>query len=188
MAYGEAVLKKRAEEIDRDYPELDALIENMFETMDQADGVGLAAPQIGRSIRVIVVDGSPFAEDDSLDKEERKYLKTFRKAFINPVLIEESGEKWGFEEGCLSIPGVHEKVFRPENVHIRYFDVQWQEHEETLSGRAARIFQHEYDHLEGVVFTDRLSPLTRRMIQKRLNNISQGQINTSYSMRFPHRK
>ena len=121
MAYGEPVLKKRAEEIDKDYPELDAFIDDMFETMDAADGVGLAAPQVGRSVRVIVVDGSPFAQDEELPKEERDFLAGFRREFINPEKLEEWGDKWGFEEGCLSIPGVHEKVFRPQNIRVRYY-------------------------------------------------------------------
>ena len=188
LAYGEPILKKRAEEIEKEYPELDKLVQDMFETMDSADGVGLAAPQIGRSIRVIVVDGSPFADYEEIPKEERNFLKTFRQEFINPEVLEEWGDKWGFEEGCLSIPGIHEKVFRPESVRVKYFDKQWNEHEVSLSGRAARIFQHEFDHLEGVVFTDHLSPLTKRMIQKRLQNISQGHTNASYPMRFPNRK
>lgn len=188
VGYGDPVLKKRAEDIDRDYPELDRLIDDMFETMDVADGVGLAAPQIGRSIRLVVVDGSPFAEDDSLDAEEREFLKGFRREFINPQVEEQWGDKWGFEEGCLSIPGIHEKVFRPQFVRVSYFDRSWQAHQETFSGRAARVFQHEYDHLEGVVFTDRLSALTRRIIQKRLQNIVQGRVSTGYTMRFAHRK
>ena len=188
VAYGDPVLKKRAEDIAPDYPELDKLIDQMFETMDDADGVGLAAPQIGRSIRVVVVDGSPFAQDDSLPEQEREFLKGFRREFINPHVEEQWGDKWGFEEGCLSIPGIHEKVFRPQYVRVTYFDKSWQQHQETLSGRAARIFQHEYDHLEGVVFTDHLSALTRRIIQKRLQNISQGRVNTAYPMRFPFRK
>lgn len=188
LAYGEPVLKKKAEEIEKDYPELEKLVQDMFETMDAADGVGLAAPQIGRSIRVIVVDGSPFSEDDELPREERDFLAGFRREFINPQVLEEWGDKWAFEEGCLSIPGIHEKVFRPQNIRVRYFDRQWNPHEETLSGRAARIFQHEFDHLEGVVFTDRLSPLTRRIIQKKLQGISQGNVHTAYAMRFPNRK
>lgn len=188
MAYGEPVLKKRAEEIDKDYPELDAFIDDMFETMDAADGVGLAAPQVGRSVRVIVVDGSPFAQDEELPKEERDFLAGFRREFINPEKREEWGDKWGFEEGCLSIPGVHEKVFRPQNIRVRYYDRQWNLHEETLSGRAARIFQHEYDHLEGVVFTDHLSALTKRVIQKRLQRIAHGEVHTEYAMHFPYRK
>ena len=160
----------------------------MFETMDAADGVGLAAPQVGRSVRVIVVDGSPFAQDEELPKEERDFLAGFRREFINPEKLEEWGDKWGFEEGCLSIPGVHEKVFRPQNIRVRYYDRQWNLHEETFSGRAARIFQHEYDHLEGVVFTDRLSALTKRVIQKRLQRIAHGEVHTEYAMHFPYRK
>ncbi len=188
VAYGDPVLKKRAEDISRDYPELEKLIADMFETMESADGVGLAAPQVGLGIRLFVVDAAPFSEDEELPKDEREFLKGFRRAFINPVIEEEWGDPWGFEEGCLSIPGIHEKVFRPESIRIKYMDSQWNECTEELSGLAARVVQHEYDHLEGTVFTDRLSPLSKRMIQKRLQNISQGHANARYPMRFPHRK
>ena len=187
-AYGDPVLKKVTQDITPDYPDLKALIENMFETMYSAEGVGLAAPQVGLNIRMAVVDASPFAEDDSLPKTERDYLKKFKRVFINPIITERWGAPWGFEEGCLSLPGIHEKVFRPESILMTYYDENWEDHTDEFSGLAARVIQHEYDHLDGKVFTDHLSPLTRRMIQKRLSCIAEGRINTRYPMRFARRK
>ena len=171
-AYGDPVLKKVTQDITPEYPGLKALIDNMWETMYSAEGVGLAAPQVGLDIRMAVIDASPFATDDELPKDEREFLKTFKKVFINPHISERWGEPWGMEEGCLSLPGIHEKVFRPDE----------------FTGYAARVIQHEYDHLDGKVFTDHLSPLTRRMIQKRLSSISEGRVKTHYPMRFPRRK
>ncbi|MDX1447049.1 peptide deformylase [Lishizhenia sp.] len=187
VAYGDPVLKKEGEEIDKDYPELDKLIENMWETMYAAHGVGLAAPQIGKSIRLFVVDASPFAEDEDED-ERAKGLKDFKKVFINPIIEEESGEEWAFQEGCLSIPKVREDVYRKETIVITYFDENWEFHEETYSGYAARVIQHEYDHVDGVLFTDHLSPLKKRMITKKLNNISKGEVDIDYRMKFPLKK
>lgn len=187
VAYGDPVLKKEGEEIDKDYPELDKLIANMFETMYAAHGVGLAAPQIGKSIRLFIVDASPFAED--ADEDERaKGLEGFKKVFINPIIEEESGEEWAFQEGCLSIPKIREDVYRKENIVITYFDENWEFHEETYSGYAARVIQHEYDHVDGVLFTDHLSPLKKRMITKKLNNISKGEVDIDYRMKFPLQK
>ena len=179
--YGDPVLRKTAVDITPDYPELPKLIADMFETLTYADGVGLAAPQIGLSIRVVVIDLTELADD-------YPEYKDFKKTYINAHILETSEDKVSMEEGCLSIPGVHEKVFRPQNIRVRYYDRQWNLHEETLSGRAARIFQHEYDHLEGVVFTDRLSALTKRVIQKRLQRIAHGEVHTEYAMHFPYRK
>lgn len=185
VAYGDPVLKKQAKEITEDYPNLDTLIDNMFETMYGAYGVGLAAPQIGLSIRLFIVDASPFAEDDDLSKEEQEQLKDFKRVFINPTILEETGDEWAFNEGCLSIPDVREDVFRQPNIKIQYQDQDFNTHTEELSGLAARVFQHEYDHIEGVLFTDKLSALKKRLIKGKLTNISKGKINVDYRMKFP---
>ena len=185
VAYGDPVLKRMAEEIEEDYPDLKVLIANMYETMYKAEGVGLAAPQIGKSIRLFIVDGSPFAEDENLDSGEREVLKTFKKTFINPRIIEEQGDDWGFEEGCLSIPGIREEVFRKDEVVIEYFTEDWKLVEEVYTGIPARIIQHEYDHVDGVLFTDHLSALKKRFLKKKLTNISLGIVDSSYKMRFP---
>jgi peptide deformylase len=178
IAYGDPVLKKKAEEIDEAYPELKTLISNMFETMYAAKGVGLAAPQVGLSIRLFVVDGSPFAEDDE------PTLLHFKKVFINPIMVEEKGNKWLFNEGCLSIPDVREDVNRHETIVINYLDENFEEHEEEFSGLAARIIQHEYDHIEGKLFTEKLSPLKKAMIKKKLDSIAKGQVRVDYKMKF----
>lgn len=188
VAYGDPVLRKVGEEIDADYPNLKELIANMKETMYNAQGVGLAAPQIGKAIRLFVIDASPFAEDEDLTKEEQNSLKGFNKVFINAQIIEEEGNEWAFNEGCLSIPEVREDVFRPEKVTFEYQDEDFNTHTETLTGLAARVFQHEYDHIEGILFTDKLSSLKKRIIKKKLENISKGKINAGYRMRFPKLK
>lgn len=187
VAYGDPVLKKEAEEIDKNYPELEKLISDMFETMYNAKGVGLAAPQIGKSIRLFVVDGSPFAELEEGEEFDPRAegIENFKKVFINPIIEEESGEKWAFEEGCLSIPKIRENVYRKEKLVITYFDENWNLHEEAYSGYAARIIQHEYDHIDGILFTDHLSSLKRKLLSKRLNNIASGNVNASYKMKFP---
>lgn len=182
VAYGDPVLKKVGEELEVGDPNLPKLVEDMFETMYGAHGVGLAAPQVGKSLRLFVVDASPFAEEGEEDYEE---LKNFKKVFVNPVILEESGEEWAFNEGCLSIPDIHEDVFRHENLRIRYMDENWVEHEEELSGLAARVVQHEYDHIEGVLFVEHLTPLRRRMIKGKLTNITKGKIRVDYRMKFP---
>jgi peptide deformylase len=190
VAYGDPVLKKEAEEIDKDYPDLSNLIANMFETMYEASGVGLAAPQIGLCIRLFVIDGSPFADDEDEEEEDPRAagMEGFKKVFINPIIEDETGEEWGFKEGCLSIPKVREEVFRKEVVKISYYDENWNFHEETFDGYAARIIQHEYDHIEGVLFTDHLSVLKRKMLAKRLQSISRGEVNIDYRMKFPQLK
>jgi len=191
VAYGDPVLKKEGEEIDKNYPDLDKLIEDMFETMYEASGVGLAAPQIGKSIRLFIVDASPFAEPDEEDGEidpMAEGLDGFKKVFINPIIEEESGEEWGFNEGCLSIPKIREEVFRKEKILITYFDENWVLKEESYDGYAARIIQHEYDHIEGILFTDHLSPLKKRLLKKKLQNLSRGEVQVDYRMRFPARK
>jgi peptide deformylase len=178
VAYGDPVLKKVAAEIGPDYPEINALIDDMFETMYHAQGVGLAAPQIGLSIRLFVIDASPFEEDDT-------QLKDFKKVFINAVITEENGEKWAFNEGCLSIPDIREDVSRSEKLTIKYQDENWTWHEESYHGLAARVIQHEYDHIEGKLLTDRLSPLRKAMLKNRLEAISKGLVKVDYKMKFP---
>lgn len=184
IAYGHPVLRKVGQDIDKDYPDLKKLIEDMKETMYNASGVGLAAPQIGKSIRLFVIDASPFAEDKSLSNEEREFLKNFKRVFINAKILKEEGEEWVFAEGCLSIPGINENVFRKSTVTFEYYDEDFKKHKETLTGLAARVFQHEYDHIDGVLFTDKLNTLTKRLISKKLNNISKGKVNADYTMRF----
>ncbi|GAA4319580.1 peptide deformylase [Pontixanthobacter gangjinensis] len=185
VAYGDPVLKKKAKEIDKDYPKLEELINNMWDTMYNAYGVGLAAPQVGLPIRMFMIDPAPFAEDEELSEEEKTELKDLRKVFINPQIIEEEGEEWAFSEGCLSIPEVREDVFRKPDITIEYYDENWEKHTENYSGLAARVIQHEYDHIEGILFTDKLSSLKKRLIKGKLANISKGKINVEYKMRFP---
>lgn len=188
VAYGDPVLRKKTKAVDGDSPELQELIDNMFETMYAASGVGLAAPQIGRSIRLFIVDASPFADDPELSEEDRKELEDFRQVFINPQIDEEAGDDWAFNEGCLSIPAVREDVFRPEEVTISYYDRKFQKHTKTFSGIAARVIQHEYDHIEGVLFTDLITPLKKRLIKSKLKNIQKGKVSVDYRMRFPDSK
>jgi peptide deformylase len=166
---------------------LDVLVANMFETMYNAQGVGLAAPQIGQSIRLFIVDGAPFLEDEEDAKDPRiEGLKDFKKVFVNPIIHDELGEEWGFNEGCLSIPKIREEVYRKEKVVISYYDEHWNFHDKvTFDGYAARIIQHEYDHIQGVLFTDHLSVLKRKLLTKKLGNISKGLIVVDYRMRFP---
>ena len=188
VAYGDPVLKKEGVEIEKNYPGLDKLIEDMFETMYEASGVGLAAPQIGKSIRLFIVDGSPFAEDEE-DEDEKdpkaEGMENFKKVFINPIIEEESGEEWGFNEGCLSIPKIREEVFRKEKILVSYYNEKWELKEEHFEGYSARIIQHEYDHLDGILFTDHLSPLKKRLLTKKLQNISKGILHGDYKMKFP---
>ncbi|MBD98669.1 MAG: peptide deformylase [Verrucomicrobia bacterium] len=177
VAYGDIILKKEAEDIAKEFPFLQELIDNMFETMYNAEGVGLAAPQIGKSIRLFIVDASPFEEDEP-------ELKDFIKVFINPIIVEEKGEEWAFNEGCLSIPGIREDVKRQTHVTVEYYDRDFNLIEETFDGIAARIIQHEYDHIEGILFTDHLSPLKRRLLKNKLNNISRGNVKVPYRMKY----
>ena len=187
VAYGDPVLKKEAIEIDEQFPALKQLIDNMFETMYEASGVGLAAPQIGQSIRLFVVDGSPFAEVDEDEEEDPRAvgMEGFKRVFINPIIEEETGANWVFAEGCLSIPKIREDVSRKEKIRVTYYDENWQFHDEWFDGYKARIIQHEYDHIEGILFTDHLSVLKKRMLTKRLTNISQRDVKVSYKMKFP---
>lgn len=174
--YGTPVLRQPTEEITANYPDLQALIDNMLETMAHANGVGLAAPQIGRSIRLFVLDVSPYAED-------YPELKDFVRVFINPTITERGGEEVPFEEGCLSLPGLSEVVRRPSEITISYTDRNWQPVTEHLTGIPARVAQHEYDHLEDVLFVDRLSPIRKRMLQSRLKNMARGRVKPQYSYR-----
>lgn len=180
VAYGDPVLRKRGKEIAKEEEEgIQELIENMFETMYNAHGVGLAAPQIGKSLRLFVIDGGPLLEEEEKDKEG------FKKVFINPTILEEDGDEWEFEEGCLSIPSIRENVYRPEELTIHYFDENWKEHTETYDGMRARIIQHEYDHIDGILFTDLIAPLKKRLLKRRLENISKGKVESGYKMKFP---
>ena len=188
VAYGDPVLRKVGKEIEKDFPKLDELIENMWETMYKASGVGLAAPQIGLPIRMFLVDATPFAEDDELTEAEQKTLEGFKKVFINAEMKEETGKDWAFNEGCLSIPDIREDVSRKDTITITYMDESFQEHTETYDGILARIIQHEYDHIEGILFTDKLSSLKKRLLKGRLSNISKGKIEVDYRMRFPNMK
>jgi peptide deformylase len=185
VSYGSSVLKKTAKEITSDYPNLSELIANMWETMYAANGVGLAAPQIGLSIRIFVIDASPFVDEENMGIEEIEILNTFKKVFINPKIIREEGKLWDFNEGCLSIPEVREDISRKEEILINFFDENFELHKLKLNGLAARVVQHEYDHVEGVLFTDHLSSLKKRLIKNRLTLISKGDISVDYKMSFP---
>jgi len=187
-AYGSPVLKKIAKEITPEYPKFKELIANMYETMYNAYGVGLAAPQIGLPIRVFLVDAAPFADDDTLSDEEKKQLKAFKQTFINAKILEETGEEWVFNEGCLSIPNVREDVFRKPNIKIEYQDEDFNTHVKEFDGLLARVIQHEYDHIEGILFTDKISTFKKRLIKGKLLNISKGKISIDYKMKFPDAK
>ena len=186
VAYGDPVLKKRATEISKDHPNLEQIIANMYETMYGAHGVGLAAPQVGLSIRLFLVDTAPFSEDESYTLEEKTELKAFKRTFINAKIIEESGEEWSFNEGCLSIPNVREDVWRCPKVKIEYQDEDFTTHVEEFEGLIARVIQHEYDHIEGILFTDKVSSLKKRLLKGKLTNISKGKTSVDYRMRFPN--
>ncbi len=185
IAFGDPVLRKVGKDISKDYPNLASLISNMWETMYNANGVGLAAPQIGLPIRLFLVDTTPFADDDDLSPEEKDTLDGFRKVFINATIEEETGKEWAFNEGCLSIPDVREDVSRKDTITISYFDENFKKITASYDGLLARVIQHEYDHIEGILFTDKLSSLKKRLIKSRLSNISKGKIKVDYRMRFP---
>jgi peptide deformylase len=181
VIYGHSILRKIAKEIDKDYPDLNQLIPDLFETMYRSEGMGLAAPQIGKSIRMFVIDGKPAAEDD-------QSLAEFKKVFINARITERSGDILPMNEGCLSIPGLREEVLRASHVHICYFDENWEYHDEVYEGYKARIIQHEYDHLDGILFTDRVSPLRKRLLKSKLTNISKGKFEAEYKTILPGQK
>ena len=176
--YGDPQLRKVAKEIDKDDPKLKEIIENMWETMYYSDGVGLAAPQVGLSIRLFVIDATSGAD-------EEPELENFKKVFINPEIIDTDGEEWVMNEGCLSLPEIREDVSRPDEVTLRYFDEDFNEHEETFKGFAGRVIQHEYDHLEGKLFIDYLSPLKKRLLKGKLQNIAKGKVRPHYRIKVP---
>jgi peptide deformylase len=187
VAYGDAVLKKKAQDITKDYPDLKKVIDNMFETMHNAKGVGLAAPQVGLSIRLFIVDASPFAEDQEHENESKE-LEGFKKIFINAQILKEGGTPWKFNEGCLSIPTIREDVERKPTLKIRYLDENFIPHEEEYDGIKARIIQHEYDHIEGILFIDKINPLRKRLLKRKLTDLSKGIVDVSYRMKFPLKK
>ncbi len=184
VAYGDPVLKKEAEEVPENYPELATLIEDMWETMYASDGVGLAAPQVGLSIRLFVADGTPFSEGDNGDEQ----CRDFKRVMINPVLFDLSEDQTTMEEGCLSIPGVREPVTRPTSLGVEYYDASWNLMEERLEGIAARIVQHEYDHLDGIMIPDHVPATKRMLLHGKLRDIGLGKVNVDYSMRFPTKR
>ena len=188
IGYGDPVLRKVGVEISTDYPNLDILIENMYATMYNAYGVGLAAPQIGLSIRMFIIDTEPFSENDDLKTDEKNQLKSFKKTFINAKIIKEEGNEWAFNEGCLSIPDVREDVFRKEKITIEYCEEDFVRKTEVFEGLIARVIQHEYDHIEGILFTDKISSLKKTLIKKRLQNIMEGKIRADYKMKFFNKK
>lgn len=180
-AFGDPILRAIAKEISKEYPNLQELINHMFETMYEAQGVGLAAPQINHSIRLFIVDTTPFAEDD-------EDLEGFKKVFINAKIIEEEGVKWVFNEGCLSFPKLREDVYRLPRTRIAYYDENFVFHDEWFDGIKARVIQHEYDHIEGIVFIDHLSALKKTLIKRRLSDISKGFVKVDYKMKFINQK
>jgi peptide deformylase len=178
--YGMAVLQKKAQDIAENSAEVQELIRNMFETMYNAEGVGLAAPQIGQSVRLFIVDGSPI--ETKIDQTED--LSTFKKVFVNPLILGQQGQEVPYNEGCLSIPGIRGQVYRPYELRIRYRDENWVEHEEVFSGTKARIIQHEYDHIEGVLFIEHLKPENKQLLAPKLIKIRQGRIEAEYPMKL----
>jgi len=181
-AYGHPVLKKRGEEITKDYPELDKLIEDMYESMYHSNGVGLAAPQINKSIRLFVIDASPYEDHDPACKD-------FKRVFINAKIVREEGEPWEFEEGCLSVPGINEYVKRQPVIYISYYDENWNYHEEErYDAMPARIIQHEYDHTEGIVFVERLPQIRKMLLKRKLADITNGKVSPGYKMIFPKKR
>jgi len=179
VMYGDPVLRQKAKDVERD-ADISSLVEDMYETMHAANGVGLAAPQIGKSLRLFIVDGRVI--------EEEPGMEDFRKVFVNPEMIEEIGTPWEYEEGCLSIPNIREKISRKEKLKIRYYDENWLAYEEEFDGMKARIIQHEYDHIEGKMFVDYLTPLKKRLLKGKLSDISKGKVDTEYRIMAPLKK
>ena len=188
IGYGDPVLRKVGEEISADYPNLTEIIDNMYETMYNAYGVGLAAPQIGLAIRLFVIDTEPFSDSKDLTPEEQVLLSTFKRTFINAKMLKEEGEEWGFNEGCLSIPDVREDVYRQEKITLEYYDENFNKKTEVFDGLIARVIQHEYDHIEGILFTDLISTLKKKLIRNKLQNIMDGKARPDYRMRFCNKK
>ena len=181
-AYGQSVLKKKAAPIETDYPDLKSLIDNMWETMYHANGMGLAAPQVGLSIRLFIID------TEQLKDRNEKAEDGIKRAFINAQKIDEGGELWPYEEGCLSIPHITADVERPAQIKLRYLDENLEEREEIFTGMNARVIQHEYDHIEGILFLEHLRPLKRRLLKRKLENIKKGKVDVDYKMKFPSSK
>ncbi len=188
IGYGDPVLRKVCEEVSPTYPKLRETIADMYETMYNAYGVGLAAPQVGMAIRVFVIDTKPFSDDDELTNDEQSQLKDFKQTFINAKILNEEGEEWGFNEGCLSIPEVREDVYRHERITIEFYDEDFNKHTEVYDGLIARVIQHEYDHIEGILFTDKISTLKKQLIKKKLQNIMEGKTRPDYKMKFVSKK
>ncbi|HOI86914.1 MAG TPA: peptide deformylase [Lentimicrobium sp.] len=178
VAYGHPTLRKKAEDITKDYPGLQQLIADMFETMYVSNGVGLAAPQVNRSIRLIVMDATPYADEFPGETN-------LKRVFINAKIVEETGEEWSFNEGCLSIPEIREDVMRRSELRMQYYDENFEFHDERITGVLARVIQHEYDHLEGILFVDRINPLRKIMLKRKLTEITKGMVKTDYRMLFP---
>ncbi|HET6226889.1 MAG TPA: peptide deformylase [Bacteroidia bacterium] len=192
VAYGTPVLRKVAVDIEKGDPQLPQLIADMYETMYASSGVGIAAPQVGKSLRLFLVDTSPFVsgerdDDEEFTEAEREQLMNLKKTFINAKIVEEAGEEWVFNEGCLSIPKIREDVSRKPKIRLQYYDEHFNFFDETYEGIAARVIQHEYDHIEGKLFTDRINPLRRRLLTGKLNDISKGKVSVSYKMQFPNK-
>ncbi|NTW24103.1 MAG: peptide deformylase [Lentimicrobium sp.] len=181
IAYGHPTLRKIADDIDKDYPGLDQFINDMFETMYSSNGVGLAAPQVNRSIRLFVIDATPYADDFPGEKD-------LKKVFINARIVEETGDEWAFNEGCLSIPEIREDVLRKPDLRIQYYDENFNFHDDRITGVLARVIQHEYDHLDGILFVDLINPLRKMMLKRKLGDISKGLIKTDYKMIYPMAK
>jgi peptide deformylase len=188
VGYGDPVLRKVGQDIPQDYPNLNELIANMYDTMYNACGVGLAAPQIGLAVRLFVIDTEPFSDSDDLSEKEQDQLRGFKQTFINPKMLVEEGDEWSFNEGCLSIPDVREDVYRNEKITIEYFDENFIKKTEVYDGLIARVIQHEYDHIEGILFTDKISSLKKTLIKKKLQNIMDGKARPDYRMRFANKK
>ncbi|MES2747293.1 MAG: peptide deformylase [Bacteroidota bacterium] len=186
--YGEPVLRKVCEEITPNHPHLKEIIANMYETMYNAYGVGLAAPQIGLGIRLFVIDTEPFSDSDGLSNEEKEQLKVFKQTFINAKMLVEEGDEWAFNEGCLSIPDVREDVYRNEKITLEYDDEDFNRKTQSFDGIVARVIQHEYDHIEGILFTDKISTLKKTLIKKKLQNIMDGKAFPDYRMKFANKK
>ena len=184
IGYGDPVLRKVGAEINSDYPNLKEIIANMYDTMYNACGVGLAAPQVGMPIRLFVIDTTPFSDDEDLSEADQKKMNGFKRTFINAKILKEEGEEWSFNEGCLSIPDVREDVYRNPLVTIEYCEEDFVMKTEVFDGLIARVIQHEYDHIEGILFTDKISSLKKRLIQKKLKNIIEGKTFQEYRMKF----
>lgn len=188
VGYGDPVLRKVCDDITAEHPNLQEIIANMYDTMYNAYGVGLAAPQIGLAVRLFVIDTEPFSDSDDLSKEEQEQLKGFKQTFINAKMLKEEGEEWGFNEGCLSIPDVREDVYRHEKITLEYYDENFNKKTEVFDGLIARVIQHEYDHIEGILFTDKIAMLKKTLIKKKLQNIMDGKARPDYRMRFCNKK